>query len=278
MAQPLMRFAARRYRSWAATAAIVLALAFWFTRRDHALRDTAFLSGWLLLLAVLFLLGLNLRKKFPHPPLLRASTWLQLHLYVGLTAVALFALHVGWRMPHGVVGVLLAGLFVLAAASGMVGIALSRAIPERLSVLDTEVIFERIPTLRRELRERAETLLVETARAAGATTLVDFYRAELQSYFAAPAHRWRHLLLSRSPLRRREQRLAALGRYLTAGERANAGALLELIRDKDDLDHHHALQGALRIWLFVHIPASYGLLLVAAVHAVVVYAFAGSLQ
>jgi hypothetical protein len=273
-----MRFAARRYRSWAATAAIVLALAVWLTSREHALRDTAFLSGWLLLLAIVFLLGLNLRKKLPHPPLLRASTWLQLHLYAGLVAVALFALHVGWRVPHGAVGVLLAGLFVLVAASGIAGIVLSRTIPERLSVLDSEVIFERIPTLRRELRERAEALLVETTRAANATTLVDFYRTELQAYFAAPAHRLRHLLLSRSPLRRLEQRLAALDRYLTPTERTNAGALLELIREKDTLDHHHALQGALRIWLFIHIPASYGLLLVAVVHVVVVYAFAGSLQ
>lgn len=273
-----MRFATRRYRAWAITAAVVIALSIWMTLRDHSLRDTAFLSGWLLLLVMIFLLGLNLRKKLPQPPLLKASTWLQLHLYVGFTAIALFALHVGWRMPHGVIGILLAVLFLLAAASGIVGIILSRTIPERLSVLDREVIFERIPTLRRELRERAEALLVETTRTAQATTLVDFYRSQLQRYFAAPAYRLRHLVLSRAPLRRIERRLAALDRYLGDTERASAATLLGLIREKDALDHHYALQGALRLWLFIHIPASYGLLLLGMVHAVIVYAFAGSLQ
>ncbi len=49
-----------------------------------ALYHVNFLSGWTLLVLMLFLTLFNVRKKLPFIPLLSASTWLQCHLYLGL--------------------------------------------------------------------------------------------------------------------------------------------------------------------------------------------------
>ena len=51
--------------------------------------------------------------------------------------------------------------------------------------------------------------------------------------------------------------------------------IARLVREKDGLDYHHAHQLLLKIWLFVHIPLTYSLLLFILVHVVVVFAFFG---
>ena len=52
-----------------------------------------------------------------------------------------------------------------------------------------------------------------------------------------------------------------------------AAQLVELVRQKDGLDYQHALQLTLRLWLFVHIPVTYSLMLWAVAHIVLVYGF-----
>ena len=48
---------------------------------EMSLRDAAFLNGWILFAAMVFLALFNVRKKLPFIPLLSASTWLQVHVY-----------------------------------------------------------------------------------------------------------------------------------------------------------------------------------------------------
>jgi len=48
-----------------------------------------------------------------------------------------------------------------------------------------------------------------------------------------------------------------------------------LVRQKDGLDYHYALQLVLKGWLFTHIPLTYSLLLLTLVHVVLVFAFSG---
>ncbi len=43
---------------------------------------------------------------------------------------------------------------------------------------------------------------------------------------------------------------------------------------KDALDYHHAMQGVLKGWLFVHIPLTYVTLIFIVVHVVIVHTFA----
>ena len=135
------------------------------------LRDATLESGWILLAMLLFLASYNLRKKLTYPPLVSSATWLRLHVYVGVISIVGFLWHTGWRMPNGLFEGTLAAVYVGVAASGLVGLALSRLIPGRLTVRGQEVLFERIPLYRRQLRERAEEVIVASAIESGNTTL-----------------------------------------------------------------------------------------------------------
>jgi hypothetical protein len=50
----------------------------------------------------------------------------------------------------------------------------------------------------------------------------------------------------------------------------------ERVIAKNDLDFQYANLMLLRLWLFLHIPATYGLIIMAAIHVAVVYAFSSS--
>ena len=60
--------------------------------------------------------------------------------------------------PAGWFEGVLACLYLLAMASGFFGLFLSRAIPKRLTTHGGEVLFERIPAIRRQFQEQAEKL------------------------------------------------------------------------------------------------------------------------
>jgi hypothetical protein len=64
-----------------------------------------------------------------------------------------------------------------------------------------------------------------------------------------------------------------LRRYLNDAERATLQKLGDLVRRKDGLDYHHALQTTLKLWLFVHLPLTYSLMIFSVLHVVLVYAF-----
>ena len=57
---------------------------------------------------------------------------------------------------------------------------------------------------------------------------------------------------------------------------AYAKRLRRLVERKDKLDYANALQTVLKVWLFVHIPATYGLILLALLHLLLVYSFGGA--
>ena len=67
-----------------------------------------------------------------------------------------------------------------------------------------------------------------------------------------------------------------LERYLDPVERRARDELVELVGLKDDLDYHYALQAVLKRWLFVHIPLTYAMLVLAGVHGFLAVAFSGA--
>lgn len=278
MARSLGTLHARRLRAAALTLLAATALALWLGSRSLALRDVAFASGWLLLGLVALLALFNVRKKLPYPALLRASTWLQWHIYLGVLALFLFLIHLGWRWPRGASGIVLAGMFLVVALSGLFGLAVSRYLPGRLTVRGQEVIFERIPMFRRQLREEAETLVVEAARGSRTTTLPEFHRRSAGPFLAARRELPWHLLQSSRRGHRLRAELRSLHRYLDQHERQLALRLDEILEARAALDYHRALQRTMKAWLFVHIPATYALLVLVLVHVVLVHAFARGLS
>ena len=108
--------------------------------------------------------------------------------------------------------------------------------------------------------------------------IAEFYAAHLSSFFSGPRHFGRHLVESRGPLNGIISRLEELRRYLNEQEQFTAEKLASLVRQKDGLDYHHALQMTLKLWLFVHLPLTYSLMIFALAHIVLVFAFSGGAQ
>jgi len=234
-----------------------------------------FLSGWILLLFMLILTAYNARKKLPFLPLKSAETWLQFHIYAGIFAVFLFVLHINFRLPTGWFDDILAWLYVLVTLSGFVGLAVSRLLPRRLTARGGEVLFERIPIIRRQLREQAEGLALKSVGEGQAATIAEFYVRDLHDFFMGPRNLWSHLSDDRAPVSRLLNKVADLDRFLNEQERGVMRQIADLVRQKDGLDYQYTLQLVLRLWLFVHIPLTYGLLLWSALHVVLVYGFSG---
>ena len=270
-----MTFAARRWRNIAATALVAGILVGAHAVYDSALYHGAFLSGWLLLVTILLLTLFGARKKVTMLPIGSSSTWLQVHVYAGWLSIVLFFLHVGWRIPDGWLETGLGLLFVLVAGSGIVGITLSRSLPKRLTRQDEEVIFERIPIFRARLMQEADKLVRESSAETQSSTIHDFYARDLADYFAGPRNVGLHLAASNRGLFGLLREIDEMRRYLSDRERPFADELRVLVLRKDGLDFHYALQLALKVWLFVHVPLTYSLLIVAALHLVLVYAFGG---
>jgi hypothetical protein len=98
---------------------------------------------------------------------------------------------------------------------------------------------------------------------------------KLAVFFSNSQNFWRHLLESRRPVNAVLSELEDLRRYLNEQERPTLEQLAQIVRQKDGLDYHHALQTALKLWLFVHLPLTYSLMIFSLLHIVLVFAFSG---
>ena len=123
------------------------------------------------------------------------------------------------------------------------------------------------------MREEAEALVVRSAEEGKSTTIADFYADRLMSFFAGPRNFWLHLLQSNGTLHALLEESTGLRRYLNKEQKCHLDALVELVRQKDLLDHQHALQAMLKRWLYFHVPLTYCLLILALEHVVFIYAF-----
>jgi hypothetical protein len=240
-----------------------------------SLRDAALVSGWTLLTMVLLLAAYNVRKKLPFLPLGSSSTWLQIHIYLGLLAAIVFGTHIGWRIPNGIFESLLAAVFVLVCGSGIAGLVVSRTFARRITARGPEVIYERIPRLRSRLRLEVEQLVLQCLQVTESSAVHEFYSDRLEAFFAAPRNFVPHLVHSTRPSRALMTEIEAQDRFLNDDEKQFMRQITSRVQTKDDLDYQYAHQAILKYWLFLHIPLTYALLVFSALHAVLVHAFRG---
>lgn len=259
-------FLARRWMLSLTTLALGLTLlAVWWLGRN-ALRPVGLYTGWLLLVLLLGLAFFGARKKLPFLPLWSASAWLQFHIYAGWLAVLVFLLHTGARLPGGLLECLLWSGFVLVAVSGAFGLWLSRWLPPRLARSGESLIFERIPQLRHRLETEARALVRQAEAETKSSTLADFYLRLLAPYFGHVPALFAPLAGSDAGHHYVARELAALRRVLNQREMAIADQLGDLLEAKRNLDYQLAGQRLLKLWLFAHIPLTYGLLVLVGAH------------
>ena len=266
-------FAQRRFVNVTLAFLIGGLLVLFNTLYEMSLRDAAFLNGWLLLAGMVFLTLFNARKKLPFLPLMAASTWLQVHVYLGLICALLFLLHCDFRLPNGQFEILLwsttVGLFV----TGLIGLVISRRLPLRLRAGGERILFERIPSFRAQLANEAEALAYNSLDETDNTAVANFYWTVLAPYLRKPRNLLAHLAGSRKHARRLENQIRELQRYETTKGRAALTRLGEITAAKNNLDHQYALQLTLKLWLFFHLPLSYSVLVLSLTHVGLAYAF-----
>ena len=243
-------------------------------RRDIGLHDFQFFNGWTLLVCIAVMLLLGWRKKLVILPLGRVRFWLLVHYYVGLLTVAVFVVHTKYQFPGSLLHWMLWSLFALVSLSGLAGAIMSWILPSRFEAQGERVLFDRIPFFRARLAEQAEAIARESIQDGNTRSIARLYVDTLGDFFAGPRNIVSHLAASKVPQARLLGQLTAIERYLDDSGKARLQRMRELVETKSQLDFHYANGGLLRLWLFVHVPATYALLVVIAVHVVLEYAFA----
>lgn len=273
MAQSLTVTSRRRWRNSAVTAVAVLAFSWVSTLYTNALRQHEFLDGWLLAAGMIVLAGFNVRKKLPMLNLGKASSWTQIHIYLGFFTVVLFLFHTDFEVPIGALNWALWAMFVIVALSGMIGLYLSSSIPPKLERGSERILLERIPIFRAQLAHEVEDLAMRSVVDEASLTISNFYADTLHVFMARERNWLDHLSGSPRNLSRIRQDFDNLRRYLDSSGVAILQEIEDRVVAKDNLDFHFAHLMALRLWLFVHIPATYSLIILACVHVATVYAF-----
>ncbi len=247
---------------------------------------------------------LGLRKKFPVWRVGRAQSWMRGHLWLGFLSFPLILFHGAFHFG-GALTRLLMWLFVFVWISGILGAALQHFMPRfQTAQLPMETIYEQIERVRHQLTEEAGQLVGEICSAlegevsraserqramsasAGtqggltvasglqanqqvSTQLRQFLNEEMRPYLErAGAH---SMTLGQGA---QAQKMFQQFRVLLPPElHSNLDDLENICEEKRQLDKQSRLHKILHGWLLVHIPLSYALLLLGAVHAVVALKF-----
>ena len=247
---------------------------------------------------------LGLRKKFPVWRVGRAQSWMRGHLWFGVLSFPLIFFHGGFHFG-GALTRMLMWLFTFVWISGILGAALQHFMPRfQTAQLPMETIYEQIDRVRGQLAEEAGELVEETCSALEG----EVSRAsERQRAMSASAGTQGGLTVA-SGLQANQQVSAQLRQFLknemrpyleldgahaaTLDKQSQAQKLFQQFRvllppelhsnlddleniceEKRQLDKQSRLHKILHGWLLVHIPLSYTLLLLGAVHAVVALKF-----
>lgn len=238
----------------------------------------AYLSGWFLFALMLILTFFNLRKKVPFLRMGKASFWLKMHICLGVFSGALFFVHMGWTWPTGIFRQLLAWSFLIVFISGLVGWWMSRTFPRRLTLAGYETPFERMADARNNLRNKAEALVLSTEEGRTPSLASLKYADELGMFFTKPCNFVAHLRASRYPQAAHDSQFDEMERYIGKGDLEKFAELRDLVAQKHMLDYQYSLQLALRLWLFVHIPLSYSLLIFSVLHIILVHSFSAAVS
>ena len=241
---------------------------------DWRMIDHAALTGYMLALLTLSMTFLSFRKKFPALPAGLMSSWLRLHVVIGAILLPAFWLHLGKVWPNGLFEQILAGVFYVAVFSGIAGRLMQKILPTNLATAGGEVTRERIPREIIGIRLEVEQCLIACTEETGKRSLTLAYEQTLSWYFRRPRFMIAHIIGASTPRHWFDHNAARLGRTLDSVERGYLDQIRLLAERKRVLDLHYALQGLLRRWLFLHVPAACACYVFAIWHIALVHVYA----
>lgn len=255
--------------------ALLVALSYWATAiYDASLRNPRFLDGWILATAMLAQLLLHLTRKRLMPWPGTDTGQVTVHIYTGVFVAALFSSHTTNAQPDTAFEWALWILFMLVVVSGIIGAYLTRAIPQRLEEYGERMVLESIPVARSELARRAAVVALQP----NASAIQTLYADVLYDFFKAPRNAWLHLRRSRRPMKRMAFEVEAVEADLAPQSQPVLDEIKDLVEQKHRLDIQYAHEGVLKLWLAVHVPATYGLFVLSIVHVMAIYAYRSGVE
>ena len=242
---------------------------------------------------MLFALLLGARKRVRTMRLGRAYWWVQGHVWLGLLSFPIILLHGGFKPNFwgGTLTQVIMWIFVAVWVSGIVGVMLQQIMPTRLlNHVPMETVYEQVDHIIAQLRAEAEQIVAAVqektaeqayefeAVPAGAATAVAPARtgtgaeSKLAAFYETQV---RPVLGDRIPAaamlrseRASAQAFAQLRDTMPPALRKPVDELAEIVEERRQLARQKRMHHVLHGWLFVHVPLSYGLMVLATVHAV----------
>ena len=247
----------------------------------NGLRDPRYLDGWVLAGGMGVQLYFHIAIKTGRLSPRSVARWRKTHIFVGYLLIAAFISHSDFSLPDtGFEWALWAG-FVTVTLSGIVGTYLAWSLQTNRGI-DERVGYDRIPTRRAELARDLYAIVADTDPAGEQLALpglphdawiMDLYTNHLQDFFQGPRNFNAHLIGSQRPLKRLTDEIENLSRYVGQPSQEKLVAIKNLVVEKDQLDFARVYHRLTKGWLFVHVPATYGLLALTVLHILVVYAY-----
>ena len=290
MHQSILNFEHRRYLKIAlALCGVSLVAYLWHDPRSPPNGGTwlGYTLGGLGAALILWLTALGVRKRRYTSTLGTLQGWVSAHVYLGLALLLVVSLHAGFQFGWNI-HTLCYVLMVVVIASGLVGIVLYQRLPQQLSQNRAQQTSEQMLAELQELDERTrrvaasaapqEALAVEAniagTRIGGSTVAIlsaqDRSTVRLPDGPAEPEPNpgqarmleWLSARLSASDDAGRTRTLTDLVSLI--------GARRALLRR---LQQDARLRGWLSVWLYVHVPVTFGLLGSLIAHVVSVFLY-----
>src|SRR5262245_53409041 len=247
----------------------------------NGLRDPRYLDGWVLAGGMGLQLSFHIAIKTASLSPKSAMRWRKFHIFIGYLLIAAFVSHSDFSLPDtGFEWALWTG-FVLVTLSGIFGTYLAWSLRVRHAI-DERIGYDRIPIRRAELARDLQAAVARTDLATPAIALptppynawiMDLYTTHLRDFFQGQRNFTAHLLGSRRPLKRLTDEIDSLSPYVDKENQQKLAVIKSLVIEKDWLDFARVYLGLTKAWLFVHVPVTYALFILAVLHVVVVYAF-----
>jgi hypothetical protein len=248
---------------------------------------------------------LGARRAVPTWRIGRGTTWMRAHIWLGLLSVPLILFHGGFGLGGPLTTVLMV-LFIAVVLSGIAGVLLQQALPRLLLTrVPLETVYEQIDAVVLQLLAESDGLVAAACGPLPVAPAVVAHRGRAGGGVASPragsprsSPRTRPAALAPlpessalrdaylrdirpflDPARRPDGalgtpgRAATLFRYLRTtlppALQETVGELERICDERRQLADQKRLHHVLHGWLLVHVPLSYAVLLLGAVHAVV---------
>lgn len=251
----------------------------------NGLRDPRYLDGWVLAGGMGLQLYFHIAKKTASMSPKSALRWRKIHIFLGYLLIAAFILHSDFSLPDTAFEWALWVAFVVVALSGIFGTYLAWSLQTKRRI-DEGIVYDRIPARRAELARDVQAVVAETDPAAAAIALpappydawiTDLYKDHLRDFFQGQRNVTAHLIGSQRPLKQLTDEIDNLSRYVDQQRQEKLAAIKDLVAEKDRLDFTQVYLWLTKAWLFVHVPVTYGLIVLTVLHVLIVYAYSSGL-